>query len=73
MVTGLCYSERIEIMGEKTTKWKNRLHDEYFESNRHIKFEDLAKGFKKMFEKYEKVKVAARKGKKKRRARLKNR
>ena len=41
--------------------WKDQLRDQYFDGNTEIKFDDLAKGFRKMFEKYEKADKALKK------------
>ena len=58
--------EKVEITSEQIAKWKDQLCDLYFEGNMTIKFDDLAWGFQKMFEKEDKpAKKKAGKGKKK--------
>lgn len=54
IVIGLHCSDKVEIIGEQMEKWKDQLCDQYFEGNMIINFDDLAQGFRKIFEKDEK-------------------
>ena len=55
IVSGLRYSDKVDITGEQVAKWGYRLCNLYFESNTTIKFDDLAWGFRKMSETANKV------------------